>query len=561
MSEPLSDSDPRAIGAYRLVGRLGAGGMGQVYLGESGSGRQVAVKLVRPEVAEDPGFRRRFRREVELAMRAGGFWSAPVVDADAEAERPWVASQYVPGPSLAELVSRQGPLDAARVRRLGAGLAEALAAFHRVGLVHRDLKPSNVLILDDGPRVIDFGISKALESDGGTELTKTGWLVGTPGFMSPEQAMGGPVDTPSDVFSLGSVLIHAATGRGPFGHGATPVLLFRVVHEPPDMSGVPEELRPVVTACLAKDAGDRPTAAEVAERLAARPVDAAGGQLQDRAATVVDPSAGSTPPGAGRPPTVLDPPEDVTRTAEAPPQGGMPDTVPVGSLRPTVATPDGAASGRPASVPQGPAAGRPAAGDGGSPADLRQPALGALSPAATALLAEPFDAREGGARVVWRRMWGPVLGAAAGFASIYGGSSANGAGTLGLATGGALAGLVLLIAGVPELPFLIRADLRADAEGLSIRHGKRSFTLPWGALAAVSFTEGRGKDRTIRVRALVDDPGRTPVPAWLQRPGGRGAQELEYRIICRGDKERMDWAKGLRLALLSYAGGRYQPLS
>ncbi|RXS79246.1 serine/threonine protein kinase, partial [Streptomyces sp. TM32] len=264
MPEPLSAEDPVAVGPYRLRARLGAGGMGQVYLGESGSGRRVAVKLVRAEIAKDPGFRRRFRREVELAMKAGGFWTAPVVDADPDAATPWVASQYVPGPSLAEQVAAHGPLDEAALRQLAAGLAEALQAFHGMGLVHRDLKPSNVLLLDDGPRVIDFGISKALEDDSGTALTVTGTVLGTPAFMSPEQAVGREVGEPSDIFSLGSVLTFAATGRGPFGDGSTHALLFRVVHEPPVLSGLPPGVRPLIAACLSKEPADRPRAADLA---------------------------------------------------------------------------------------------------------------------------------------------------------------------------------------------------------------------------------------------------------------------------------------------------------
>ena len=277
MPEPLSAEDPVVVGPYRLRARLGAGGMGQVYLGESGSGRRVAVKLVRAEIAKDPGFRRRFRREVELAMKAGGFWTAPVVDADPDAPTPWVASQYVPGPSLAEQVAAHGPLDEAALRQLAAGLAEALQAFHRIGLVHRDLKPSNVLLLDDGPRVIDFGISKALEDDSGTALTVTGTVLGTPAYMSPEQAVGREVGEPSDIFSLGSVLTFAATGRGPFGDGSTHALLFRVVHEPPVLSGVPSGVRPLISACLTKEAAERPRAADLAGMaLGAAPVDDPG---------------------------------------------------------------------------------------------------------------------------------------------------------------------------------------------------------------------------------------------------------------------------------------------
>ncbi|MEV5548762.1 serine/threonine-protein kinase [Streptomyces sp. NPDC052309] len=258
----LAPSDPREVGPYRLLGRLGSGGMGRVYLGRSPSGRRVAVKVVRNDIADDPGFRGRFRREVELAMRVGGYWTAAVVDADPDAPEPWIASEYIPGPSLHRRIADEGPLSAAEVRDLGAGLAEALASIHALNLVHRDLKPSNILLTDTGPRVIDFGISKALESSGtSTALTHTGVVIGTPGFMSPEQATGAQVGTPSDVFSLGAVLAYAATGAEPFGTGTPVALLYRVVGEEPDLSAVPDELRDVIALCLTKDPALRPSPA------------------------------------------------------------------------------------------------------------------------------------------------------------------------------------------------------------------------------------------------------------------------------------------------------------
>ncbi|WP_326690561.1 serine/threonine protein kinase [Streptomyces sp. NBC_01795] len=256
--EELTSDDPRAVGPYRLTARLGEGGMGRVYLGQSRSGRRVAVKVVRAEIAGDPAFRTRFRREVEAARAIGGFWTAPVVDADPEATIPWVASDYLPAPSLSELVAERGPMSESDVRALAAGLAEALEAIHRMGLVHRDLKPSNILVTADGPRVIDFGISKAME--GATALTSTGMVIGTPGFMSPEQASGAPVGPPSDIFSLGAVLVFAATKEGPFGEGSVPAQLYRVVHDVPQLDGVPPLLRPVLARCLEKDPERRPSA-------------------------------------------------------------------------------------------------------------------------------------------------------------------------------------------------------------------------------------------------------------------------------------------------------------
>ncbi|WP_327130579.1 serine/threonine protein kinase [Streptomyces sp. NBC_01343] len=263
--EQLKAGDPAAVGPYRITARLGAGGMGQVYLGESRSGRRVAVKVVRPEIASDPGFRARFRREVEAAKAVGGFWTATVVDADPEAETPWVASDYIPAPNLAERVAQSGPLPEDAVWRLGAGMAEALHSVHRAGLVHRDLKPANVLLTENGPRLIDFGIAKAL--NGATMLTRTGVAIGTAGFMSPEQAQGGGVGTASDIFSLGTVLCFAVTGRMPFGEGSAAQLLYRVVHETPSLEHVPEGLRAVLGGCLEKRAERRPSAEELLSAL------------------------------------------------------------------------------------------------------------------------------------------------------------------------------------------------------------------------------------------------------------------------------------------------------
>ena len=260
MAEDLLPTDPEWVGPYRLLGRLGAGGMGEVYLARSPGGRLVAVKIIRPELAADRGFRARFAREAAAARTVSGVFTAPVVDADTEAPRPWLATAYVPGPSLAEAVAQRGPLPPGVVLTLGAGLAEGLQAIHAAGLVHRDLKPSNVLLADDGPRVIDFGIARAADV---SELTQTGMILGSPGFLSPEQAEGGAVGPPSDVFSLGSVLNFAASGAGPFGVGSVASLVYRVVNREPNLSGVPEQLRPLIQRCLAKDPARRPTAGEL----------------------------------------------------------------------------------------------------------------------------------------------------------------------------------------------------------------------------------------------------------------------------------------------------------
>jgi hypothetical protein len=229
--------------------------MGVVYLARSPGGRLVAIKAIRQDLATDEEFRARFSREVALARRVSGFYTAPVVDADTEAAQPWLATAYVAGPSLADSVARRGPLPAGPVLALAGGLAEALQSIHAAGLVHRDLKPSNILLASDGPRVIDFGISQALS---GTRLTAAGTVVGSPGFMSPEQARGAPVGPASDVFSLGAVLAFAATGKEPFGGGTSDALLYRVVNEAPDLSGIPDEILPLIASCLAKDPGMRP---------------------------------------------------------------------------------------------------------------------------------------------------------------------------------------------------------------------------------------------------------------------------------------------------------------
>lgn len=230
--DELRADDPRWIGAYRLLGRLGVGGMGRVYLARSERGRTVAVKLVRPDLAEREEFRSRFRREVRAARRVGGRWTAPVLDADTEAAVPWVATGYVPGPSLRQVVAKEyGPLPERSVRVLAAGLAHALSDIHAAGLVHRDLKPSNVMITIDGPRVIDFGIARALETVTDASLTSTGAMVGSPGFMSPEQVRGDRVTPACDIFCLGSVLAYAATGLQPFGASASGVhaQMYRIV--------------------------------------------------------------------------------------------------------------------------------------------------------------------------------------------------------------------------------------------------------------------------------------------------------------------------------------------
>ncbi|NUR61925.1 MAG: serine/threonine protein kinase [Catenulispora sp.] len=271
--EPLREDDPRSLGGFRVLARLAVGGMGRVYLALGTDRRAVALKVARAEFAADARFRARFRREVETGRgvgRSGGgattgeAWIAPIVAADPEAELPWLASEYVPGPSVTEALMGFGPLSASGLRTLTRGLALALAEVHAAGVVHRDVKPSNVLLARDGPRLIDFGVARAIDD---VQLTRAGAVIGSPGFLSPEQAVGKPASFGSDVFSLASVVAYAACGVGPFGAGEGPALLYRVVHEPPKLVNVPRELAEVLAACLVKDPEERPTAAEIAAYL------------------------------------------------------------------------------------------------------------------------------------------------------------------------------------------------------------------------------------------------------------------------------------------------------
>ncbi|MEV7098215.1 serine/threonine-protein kinase [Amycolatopsis sp. NPDC051045] len=267
--EPLGAGEPAQAGRYRLLAAVGEGGMGRVLLGVAPDGRLAAVKQVHRRFAHDPGFRERFRREVEVSRLVSGAYTAAVMDADAHAPTPWLASVFVAGPSLQEAVDATGPLPPTAVRHLAAGLASALTGIHRAGLVHRDLKPGNVLLAGDGPRVIDFGIARAAE--GSTDLTHTGVILGSPAFMSPEQADGRPLTPASDVFSLGALLVLAATGRSPFAGASAPQSLYNVVHTHPDLRALPPEIRALAEPCLAKDPARRPTPAQLLEFLGPLP--------------------------------------------------------------------------------------------------------------------------------------------------------------------------------------------------------------------------------------------------------------------------------------------------
>ncbi|MFG2648811.1 serine/threonine-protein kinase [Streptomyces sp. NPDC048436] len=261
--QPLQADDPPVVAGYRLAARIGAGGMGRVYLSHTQGGRAVAIKVVRPELADDPAFRRRFGREIRAAQRVRGAYTAELIDADADGVPPWLATLYVPGPSLSDAVARRGPLPVPAVLWLMAGVAEALQAIHAAGIVHRDLKPSNVLLAADGPRVIDFGIS--LTSSVTSPHTVTGSVAGTPQFMAPEQASGVAVTAATDVFALGQTAAFAALGEPLYGDGPSVSVLYRIVHSEPDLSLLPAQLRPLFARCLAADPAERATLAEIVE--------------------------------------------------------------------------------------------------------------------------------------------------------------------------------------------------------------------------------------------------------------------------------------------------------
>ncbi|MFF1510269.1 serine/threonine-protein kinase [Streptomyces sp. NPDC058326] len=323
--QPLAADDPTTVAGYRLAAKLGAGGMGKVYLSYTPGGRPVAIKLIRPEFGEDAEFRRRFAQEVRSAQRVQGLFTAPVIDADPEGAQPWLATAYVPGPSLADAVVAHGALPVETVLLLIAGMAEALHVIHGAGIVHRDLKPSNVLLASDGPRVIDFGIAHAADA---TSLTGSGVTIGTPSFMAPEQAAGRKVTPATDIFALGQVAAYAATGAPAFGEGTSHGVLYRIVHEEPDLSAVPERLSELVTRCLAKDPEARPTLAEVirlcqeanAATVLRRPEDWLPGPVSaEITARAAAPAPAQTPP----PPTTA-------------PAAGYPPTAPSGPPAPAV---------------------------------------------------------------------------------------------------------------------------------------------------------------------------------------------------------------------------------
>ncbi|WP_097986835.1 serine/threonine-protein kinase [Streptomyces sp. f150] len=364
--QPLKADDPAVVGGYRLAAVLGAGGMGKVYLSYTPGGRPLAIKVIRAEFGEDPEFRRRFQQEVRSAQRVQGLYTAPVIDSDTEGAQPWLATAYVPGPSLAHAVARHGGLPLRSVLLLTVGVAEALGVIHGAGIVHRDLKPANVLLAADGPRVIDFGIARAADT---TALTGTGVSVGTPAFMAPEQAAAGTVTPATDVFALGQIAAYAAIGAPAFGEGPSHAVLYRIVHEDPDLSRLPDELRPLVGRCLSRDPADRPALADIiamCHEISPEPLRQGEDWLpQEVAGSITErlrmPAPAPTPPP--QPSTAPTPTEFAPGNAPTPPPGG-PHYTPTGYAVASAPTQTGpgtpgapsapGAPGAPGSVPPGP---------------------------------------------------------------------------------------------------------------------------------------------------------------------------------------------------------------
>jgi hypothetical protein len=289
--QPLTSDDPVQVGNYRLQARLGSGGMGRVYLAYTPAGRPVALKVVRAELSHDQDFRVRFRQEIQAAQRVRGLYTAELIDADPAATPPWLVTAYVPGPSLEDVIDSNGPMPETTVFPLIAGVAEALQAIHAVGVIHRDLKPSNVLLAADGPRVIDFGIARALTA---MPLTRSDTIMGSPDFLSPEQILDRPITASIDVFALGSLAAFAATGRLPFGQGHMTEVAHRVVHEPPDLAGCPVRLLTLIEACLEKQPEARPTPGRVLEFCLARVAELTGpGQAASQPRAAWGPTAGA----------------------------------------------------------------------------------------------------------------------------------------------------------------------------------------------------------------------------------------------------------------------------
>lgn len=460
--EPLRDSDPVTIGGYTLRARLGIGGMGRVYLAHTTSGRLIAIKVINDDIANDPRFRDRFAREVDALRTVGGFWAPAVHDADPRAGTPWLATEYVPGASLQRAVADTGVLPLATVKAIGARLAEALAAIHQAGLVHRDLKPSNVLLAADGPKVIDFGISRPFLTDTAASTS----AIGTPSYMAPEQVRGERLSPASDVFALGSTLVYALVGRGPFDIGPGDGVLYRVAFEDPYLHGVHPELRGLIAACLARHPADRPTTAAVLDELG-------------------PPARAITAPyGDWCPPPVPDPPRPSYPSAMSPPVppaeepvsnaavAAVPPPAPTTAI--DAAPPDAETSGRPPPA-------RPVLARGRSRARLVGAAAG--SAGVGALLAWWYLAGGGGATEF--RFWYLV--------SPY----------------AAIGALLFAVVKLVELG----DRLVIDGHGIRVRSTGATVTLAWSTIREALVVDGRGGSGGPSAPNDVDGGLRDPVLA------------------------------------------------
>ncbi|QQQ78494.1 serine/threonine protein kinase [Saccharothrix sp. 6-C] len=499
--EPLPPNAPSRIGDYTLLAALGRGAMGSVYLARSRGGRPIAVKVSRAELADNPEFRERFRREVEMARAVGGFWTATVVDADPDADRPWMATEYIPGPSLQQAVQDHGPLPERAVRRLAGGLAEALVAIHGAGLVHRDLKPSNVLLADDGPRVIDFGIARALEH---SALTEAGIVFGTPGYLSPEQVIGQKITTQSDVFALGSVLVYAATGGGPFGEGATSALVYRVVHQEPDLSRVPPGLVPLIVPCLVREPVNRPTPARLLEAIG--PPSAEPSWLPARVRTMVEQRHTELGKLPAKPPTRV-------MVEEPPPKPPTPAT----------------------------------------PAPVRQ--------APTRVEPERKEVRPTGVRFKTSRAVGLSWAGAHVLASLVTLSiadPANGA-PPAVRLASAIAFVAFALAGTRLLIGAARAPLTLDVgpDGITLSNGEESHRLPWYAIARVKVDAHHARPwLMVWLVAAAKTPDTLGRGSFTKHKGGLRVYPISHeRYRKRRDRDVVE----LRSALAWYGSTVYDP--
>ncbi|TQM79586.1 serine/threonine protein kinase [Saccharothrix saharensis] len=507
--QPLPPNAPSRIGDYTLLAALGRGAMGSVYLARSRGGRPIAVKVARAELADNPPFRERFRREVEMARAVGGFWTATVVDADPDAERPWMATEYIPGPSLQQVVQDHGPLPERAVRRLAGGLAEALVAIHGAGLIHRDLKPSNVLLADDGPRVIDFGIARALEH---SALTEAGIVFGTPGYLSPEQVIGQQITTQSDVFALGSVLVYAATGGGPFGEGATSALVYRVVHQEPDLSRVPPGLVPLIVPCLVREPANRPTPARLLEAIGPPSNDPSW--LPERVRTMVEQRHTELGRLPAKPPTrvMVDDPPPRTPTLVAP---------------------------TPAPTPSAP-----------------------TPPAAPVRITpEPKDVRPTGVRFKTSRVVGSSWAGANALAAVVTASIADpAAGAPGAVRLAAfVAFLAFAVAAIRLLVGVARSPLTLDVgpDGITLSNGTENRRLPWYAIARVKVDAHHARPwLVVWLVPAAKTPDTLGRGSFTRHKGGLRVYPISHeRYRKRRDRDVVE----LRSALAWYGSAAYDP--